>query len=94
MSMRFVLAPGALACSLPAPEGSNPPPAPSSAAPATAPFTKPGRASSHAHAMDSRLFQDVLEMAESEYGAAARKTCLGCHAPVAVQTGDLALRRK
>ena len=50
--------------------------------------------SSHAHSMDSRLFQDVLEMAEADYGAAARKTCLGCHAPVAVDTGDLALVRK
>ncbi|MBK5290278.1 MAG: hypothetical protein JJE04_01105, partial [Acidobacteriia bacterium] len=45
--------------------------------------------SSHAQAMESRLFQDVLEMAESEFGAGARKTCLGCHAPLAVLTGDL-----
>ena len=50
--------------------------------------------SSHAHAMDSRLFQDVLEMAEADYGAGARKHCLGCHAPVAVQINDLALVRK
>ena len=52
------------------------------------------KASSHAHAMDSRLFQDALEMAESDYGAGARKTCLGCHAPVAVHMGDLGLVRK
>lgn len=52
------------------------------------------KVSSHAHAMDSRLFQDVLELAETEYGAAARKTCLGCHSPVAVHTGDLGLIRK
>jgi hypothetical protein len=52
------------------------------------------KASSHAHAMDSRLFQDVLEMAENDYGAGARKVCLGCHAPVAVHTGDLALVKK
>jgi hypothetical protein len=44
--------------------------------------------------MDSRLFQDVLEMAEAEYGTGARKTCLECHAPVAVETRDLDLQKK
>jgi nitrate/TMAO reductase-like tetraheme cytochrome c subunit len=52
------------------------------------------QASSHAHSMDSRLFQDVLEMAETEYGAGTRKTCLACHAPVAVETRDLDLQKK
>ncbi len=50
--------------------------------------------SSHAQAMESRLFQDVLEMAETEFGPAARKTCLGCHAPLAAPAGDLGLVKK
>jgi len=48
----------------------------------------------HAHAMDSRLFQDALDLAESEIGPATRRTCLSCHAPVAARIGDLSLRRK
>jgi len=52
------------------------------------------KSSSHARSMDSRLFQDALESAESELGAAVRKTCLSCHAPIAVQTGDLTLQKK
>ena len=50
--------------------------------------------SSHARAADGRLFQDALEAAETAIGATARRTCLGCHAPLAVQTGDLQLDRK
>jgi hypothetical protein len=50
--------------------------------------------SAHATAMESRLFQDALKMAESDFGASARKTCLGCHSPIAVQIGDLGLIRK
>lgn len=50
--------------------------------------------SAHAAAMESRLFQDALKMAEADFGAAARKTCLGCHSPIAVQIGDLGLIRK
>ena len=50
--------------------------------------------SAHARAMDSRLFQDVLEMAETDFGAGARKTCLACHSPLAIQTGDLDLQKK
>lgn len=50
--------------------------------------------SAHAAAMESRLFQDALKMAESDFGASARKTCLGCHSPIAVQIGDLGLIRK
>jgi hypothetical protein len=38
------------------------------------------KASSHAHAMDSRLFQDALHFAEADLGATVRGTCLGCHA--------------
>src|SRR5512133_1466600 len=50
--------------------------------------------SSHSQSMESRLFQDALAMAESDFGAGARKTCLGCHAPVAARIGDLALVKK
>ena len=50
--------------------------------------------SSHAQAMESRLFQDVLELAEDDFGPSARRTCLECHAPIAVRTGDLALSKK
>lgn len=50
--------------------------------------------SAHARAMESRLFQDALELAEQDFGPQSRKLCLGCHAPVAVRTGDLALRQK
>lgn len=50
--------------------------------------------SGHAQATTSRLFQDALALAEADSGAAARKTCLRCHAPVAVLTRDLALRNK
>jgi len=35
-----------------------------------------------------------MKLAETDYGASARKTCLGCHSPIAVQTGDLALVKK
>lgn len=52
------------------------------------------KTSAHAHAMDSRLFQDVLAIAAGEFGAASRKVCLGCHAPVAVATGDFAPVKK
>jgi predicted CXXCH cytochrome family protein len=52
------------------------------------------KTSSHAHAMDSRLFQDALEMAESDFGANGRKTCLGCHSPLTAQSNDLALQKK
>ena len=50
--------------------------------------------SAHSHAMDSRLFQDALAAAETDSGAGVRTTCLGCHAPLAAQTGDMALDRK
>jgi hypothetical protein len=50
--------------------------------------------SAHATAMESRLFQDALKVAEADFGVQARKNCLACHAPVAVQTGDLELVRK
>ncbi len=52
------------------------------------------KTSAHAKSMESRLFQDALEMAESDMGQEVRRTCLGCHAPAAVRTNDLALRRK
>lgn len=50
--------------------------------------------SAHSHSMDSRLFQDALAAAEAEAGPPARSTCLGCHAPLALQTGDMNLERK
>ena len=50
--------------------------------------------SAHARSMESRLFQDAMAAAEREMGATARSGCLGCHAPLAVQTGDMALDRK
>jgi nitrate/TMAO reductase-like tetraheme cytochrome c subunit len=52
------------------------------------------KTSSHAQAMESRIFQDALAVAEDRFGARVRATCLKCHAPVAVEIGDLALRRK
>ncbi len=52
------------------------------------------KASGHAHAMDSRLFQDVLHYTEADLGSAARQTCLGCHSPLAAMTGDAGLRTK
>lgn len=52
------------------------------------------KASTHAQAMESRLFQDVLEMARAEFGPAGRKVCLSCHSPIAAQIGDIGLTRK
>src|SRR5512146_1810687 len=48
----------------------------------------------HSQAVESRLFQDALKMAQSDFGAPARSVCLGCHSPTAMETGDLALVRK
>jgi predicted CXXCH cytochrome family protein len=50
--------------------------------------------SSHAQAMESRLFQDALEMAQADFGAGGRKICLGCHSPLAAQNNDLSLQKK
>ena len=50
------------------------------------------KSSAHAQAMESSTFQDALALAEAEFGAGGRKACLGCHAPLAARTGDLALR--
>jgi hypothetical protein len=44
--------------------------------------------------MESDLFQDALDVAETRFGVAARRTCLKCHAPVALEKGDLRLRQK
>jgi predicted CXXCH cytochrome family protein len=52
------------------------------------------KSSSHAQAMESRLFQDALEMAAADFGASGRKTCLGCHSPLIAQTNDLGLQKK
>lgn len=51
------------------------------------------KTSAHSRAMESRLFQDALELAASD-GPQARKVCLGCHSPVAVRINDLAPREK
>ena len=48
----------------------------------------------HATAMESRVFQDALKMAESDFNGDARKVCLRCHSPLAASSGDLALTRK
>ena len=48
----------------------------------------------HSQAMESRLFQDALQMAKSDFGPHARTVCLGCHAPTIAATGDYALVRK
>jgi len=50
--------------------------------------------SAHATSMESWLFQDALKLAETEFGSPARKVCLACHSPVAVQLDDLDLVRK
>jgi hypothetical protein len=52
------------------------------------------KSSAHAGAMESRLFQDALELTETDYGADSRKVCLECHSPIAVRTADFRLRRK
>jgi hypothetical protein len=52
------------------------------------------KSSVHAQAMESRLFQDALDLTSTEYGADSRKVCLECHSPVAVKLGDFQLRRK
>lgn len=52
------------------------------------------QSSAHATAMSSRMFQDALELAESEFGATARRECLGCHTPVGVHLGDRKLKQK
>jgi hypothetical protein len=52
------------------------------------------KASTHSQAMESRLFQDVLAMAEADFGPAGRMVCLGCHSPIAAQIGDVGLARK
>lgn len=48
----------------------------------------------HSQAMESRLFQDALQMAQNDLGPNARSVCLGCHAPTIAVTGDLNLVRK
>src|SRR5262249_24094645 len=50
--------------------------------------------SSHAEAMENWLFQDALNSTEADLGARVRKTCLTCHSPVGIATGDLTLRTK
>ena len=52
------------------------------------------KGSSHAQAMESRIFQDAMELAETEFGANGRKTCLKCHSPVGVAFGDWNLQKK
>ncbi len=52
------------------------------------------KSSAHAKAMESPLFQEALEVTEADFGAASRKVCLGCHAPIAVLANDFKLHRK
>jgi Cytochrome c554 and c-prime len=48
----------------------------------------------HSQAMESRLFQDALQMANSDLGPQARRVCLGCHSPTVAATGDYSLSLK
>ena len=48
----------------------------------------------HSQAMESRLFQDALQMAKSDFGTQARRVCLGCHSPTVTETGDYSLSLK
>ncbi|MBM3804122.1 MAG: hypothetical protein FJW26_17630 [Acidimicrobiia bacterium] len=50
--------------------------------------------SNHSKSMQSWLFQDALELAEADFGRAARRTCLRCHSPVGVALGDVNLDKK
>jgi hypothetical protein len=50
--------------------------------------------SAHATAMTSPVFLDAKDAAEQDFGVEARKICLSCHAPMAVQLKDLDLGRK
>src|SRR5690242_3199875 len=43
--------------------------------------------SAHATAMESRLFQDALKMAELDFKGDARAVCLRCHSPLAASSG-------
>jgi hypothetical protein len=52
------------------------------------------KTSTHSQAMESRLFQDVLEMAQADFGPTGRMVCLGCHSPIAALIGDGGLARK
>ena len=42
------------------------------------------KSSAHSKSMESRLFQDALELAESDFGEAATRSCLPCHTPLGV----------
>lgn len=48
----------------------------------------------HSQAMESRLFQDALQTASADFGAPARRICLGCHSPTVAVTGDWSLTLK
>jgi len=50
--------------------------------------------SAHARAMENRLFQDALQLAQEDFGVGSRKLCLSCHSPMALHTGDLLLQKK
>jgi len=50
--------------------------------------------SSHSKAMQSWLFQDALELTETDFGRGARRTCLRCHSPVGSALGDVNLEKK
>ena len=49
--------------------------------------------SSHSKAMESWLFQDALELTETDFGKGARRTCLRCHSPVGFALGDVNLKK-
>jgi len=52
------------------------------------------KSSAHAKALENPRFQDAMERAVDVAGAAARQTCLSCHAPTVRFSGDQALKTK
>src|ERR1022692_4923506 len=52
------------------------------------------KASTHSQAMESRLFQDVLAMAEADFGPAGRMVFCGSPPPFGAKNGGGGLTRK
>ncbi|MFQ5671215.1 MAG: multiheme c-type cytochrome [Acidobacteriota bacterium] len=52
------------------------------------------RDSSHALALEDPIFLDAYRDAQRRGGEGVSRTCLGCHAPFAAATGDLALKER
>jgi Zn-finger protein len=52
------------------------------------------KTSAHARSVDSPLFQAGLDVAKATFGAGTERTCLECHAPLAILTNDSAFHLK